>query len=484
MKTHAARSAIKIGAAFFSLMVVWSFLTPLFSGPDEPSNFIRSAAVVRGEWIGENYPASIEKSYWSTYVHIDPKFGTANAIPWCFAPFPEKPGCGIAVEDAPVVDIPTWTNMGRYPPLPFVISGIGTVFGAKDLSVLMARLMTSLVSAALIVCAAYAILRRQQSLLGLLLALTPGTIFLASAMNPSAIEICSAIAVWSILPSIYQDKASDRTTRTIFLVAGVLLIATRPIGIAMYVVALVISWLAFGSTKCTSFLKTNKVVFSIHSLIAALMAWWYVAVYSYQTSPSLVVGIEKVTVTTQFARSMKHIPELLDHVVGNFGWLDTPIPRGALWLYAVGFAVLIIVSLKQLGKRSSLALTFLLITVVCVCIAVDMNFYAMFGWFGAQGRHIAPTLVGVPLLVATQSRFGNRLQIAIITGWSVVMVWAGLGALRRYTVGVNGDNEFSMFTERTWNPSIGFWVSIFLLVATTVLVAKTAISSRPALTDQ
>jgi heme/copper-type cytochrome/quinol oxidase subunit 4 len=63
-------------------------------------------------------------------------------------------------------------------------------------------------------------------------------------------------------------------------------------------------------------------------------------------------------------------------------------------------------------------------------------------------------------------------------------VWAGLGALRRYTVGVNGNNTFSMFTERAWNPSIGFWVSIILLVITTVLVAKTVISSRQALADR
>jgi hypothetical protein len=81
VKNSAARSAAFVGAALFSLMVVWSFITPLFSGPDEPSNFIRSAAVIRGEWVGENYPASIEKSYWSTYVDIDPQFGTANAIP-------------------------------------------------------------------------------------------------------------------------------------------------------------------------------------------------------------------------------------------------------------------------------------------------------------------------------------------------------------------------------------------------------------------
>jgi hypothetical protein len=214
------------------------------------------------------------------------------------------------------------------------------------------------------------------------------------------------------------------------------------------------------------------------------MAWWYIAVYSYQTSPSLAAGAEKVSITTQLTRSMNHIPELLDQVVGNFGWLDTPIPRGALWLYVLCAAAVIFTALNQLGKCGALALTLLSMMVMCVSIAVDMNFYVMFDWFGAQGRHIAPILVGVPLLVATQSNFGTRLQIGVVTGWSVAMVWAGLGALRRYTVGVNGDNAISMFTERAWNPSIGFWVSIILLVITTVLVAKTVISSRLALTDR
>jgi hypothetical protein len=480
----AARNAVKIGVAFFSLMVVWSFLTPLFSGPDEPSNFIRSAAVVRGEWIGENYPASIEKSYWTTYVDIDPQFGVANSIPWCFAPFPEKPGCGIAVEDAPIVDIPPWTNMGRYPPLPFVISGIGTVFGATNLSVYMSRAMTSLICALLIACSAYAIMRREQSLVGLLVAITPGTVFLASAMNPSAIEICSAIALWSILPSIHQRENKDSAIQIMFIIAGVLLIATRPIGVVIYAMVSVISWVAYGNAKPISFVKANKPALIMHGMTVALMAWWYVAVYSFQTTPSLTAGSEKLSVTTQLNRSLNHIPELLDHVVGNFGWLDTPIPRGALWLYVIGTAILVATSMNKIGLRKVVALTLLCFTVGFMAIAIDVNFYAMFGWFGAQGRHIAPVLAGLPLLMLSQSAFGSRIQSVVITGWSVVMLWAGLGALRRYTVGISGKNAFSMFEERTWNPSVGFWVSMVLLVASTTLVARAFASSRRALSDR
>jgi hypothetical protein len=303
-------------------------------------------------------------------------------------------------------------------------------------------------------------------------------------MNPSAIEICSAIAVWSILPSVIQDKAPDRTTQTIFLAAGVLLIATRPIGIVVYISAVLISWIAYGNTALAQVIKTNKTALSVHGLSAALMAWWYVAVYSFQTSPSLTVGNQKLSLSTQINQSLQHIPELLDQHVGNFGWLDTPIPRGALWLYALLAAVAISTSLQRLGKRKTLALTLLSCAVVGISLAVDMNFYAMFGWFGAQGRHITPILVGVPLLAVAQSSFGTRFHIALVTGWSVAMVWAGLGALRRYTVGVNGNNAFSMFTERTWNPFGGFWVAVSLLVVATALVATTFLSSRQALADQ
>jgi hypothetical protein len=303
-------------------------------------------------------------------------------------------------------------------------------------------------------------------------------------MNPSAIEICSAIAMWSILPSIHQGQVHDRIIRYAFIIAGVLLIATRPIGIAMYLVVSMVSWLAFGSAKFVPFIKANKFALSIHSLTAVLMAWWYVSVYSFQTSPSLTAGTEKVSITTQFTRSVNHIPELFDQVVGNFGWLDTPIPRGALWLYVIGAIVLIAASVKQLDKRKALALSLLLIAGVCVSIAIDINFYAMFGWFGAQGRHIAPILVGVPLLAVSQNSFGKRFQIATVTGWSIVMLWAGLGALRRYTVGINGNNGFSMFTERTWNPAIGFWPAVILLVVSTLFVATTMANSQRALIDR
>ena len=137
-------------ASLFVLVVSWSLSLPLFSGPDEPANFVRSAAVVRGEFVGADAGVSLEKSYWTTTVNIDPQFGVANLVPWCFAPFSEKPACKLAIEDAAFVDNPPYTNMGRYPIFPFLISGVGTVIGANDVSVLASRLTLGALSVALI----------------------------------------------------------------------------------------------------------------------------------------------------------------------------------------------------------------------------------------------------------------------------------------------------------------------------------------------
>ena len=235
--------SIYFGIAIFVLTLVWSLMTPLFSGPDEPSNFVRSAAVVRGEWVGDNVMPSPLKSYWTTTVDIDPQFGAANNIPWCFAPFSDHPGCDSRLEETQVLDIPAWTNMGRYPIVSFFISGVGTVFGAQDLSVRAARLMMGLFCSLLLALSFAAMKKRATSSIGILLSIVPGTVFLASTMNPSALEICAAIALWSIMPIVIANDHTRFNAMT-FGVAGALLILTRAIGPVLYVVIVALSYVA------------------------------------------------------------------------------------------------------------------------------------------------------------------------------------------------------------------------------------------------
>ena len=470
---------MSFGVAVFALMAVWSLMTPLFSGPDEPSNFVRSAAVVRGEWVGDNVLPSPLKSYWTTTVNVDPQFGAANNIPWCFAPFSDRPGCGSRLEETQIVDIPAWTNMGRYPIVTFFISGIGTVFGAQDLSVRAARLMMSLACALLIALSVAAMKRRAASSSGVLLAILPGTVFLASTMNSSALEICAATALWTIMPLVI---AHDRTRFDLlaFTVAGALLILTRAIGPVLYVVVIALSYVATKQRRPLVVIAQQfRNALALHGVAVLFAGWWYLKIYSFQTNNVLSEGIPRISLRSQIDQAVRHIPMLLDQAVGNFGWLDAPMPRVALYIVMALYCVVLAMGIVVGSAGTRIAMIALCLVTILVVIILDVNYYSMLRSFGAQGRHIVPLLVGLPILAAGSFTWKRIWEVAAVGLWGLVMVWAGLGALRRYTVGINGDNAMDMFTDRAWNPILGFWPTVMMLVLSTMAVVCLFPYSRP-----
>ena len=458
------------GAALFSVMAVWSLMTPLFSGPDEPANYIKSAAVIRGEWVGSEFPPSMQMSYWTTYVHVNPQFGTPNLIPWQFASFPDRPGYDIAIEDAPANDVPTWTNMGRYPVLPFIFSGVGTLLGPNDLSARVARMVTSFVCASLCAAAVLAILKRNKSVAGILIACVPGTIFLASTMNPSAIEICAAISLWALAP-LFVSGNLERWSTIIFGLSGSLLILTRPLGPGFYFLILMLCYVASPDRVKLWVLMTKYWrVLGVHLLAVLFAVWWYLNIYSFHLTPKVSVGLPSVSLRSQIDQALRHIPTLLDQSVGNFGWLDSPMPRGALVVTVVSVLLVIGRGFWSLTKNEIFALSVLVVATVLLVVAQDLNYYSLLRNFGSQGRHIVPLLVGLPIIAASSFAWKREWEVAAASMWGLVMVWAGLGALRRYTVGINGDNAMDMFTERTWNPVLGFWPTVVMLVLSTLAV--------------
>jgi hypothetical protein len=454
-------------------------MTPLFSGPDEPANYIKSAAAIRGEWVGSEFSPSMQMSYWTTYVHVNPQFGTPNLIPWQFASFPDRPGYDIAIEDAPANDVPTWTNMGRYPVLPFIFSGVGTLLGPNDVSARVARVMTCLVSALLCAAAVLAVLKRRKSVAGILISCVPGTIFLASTMNPSAIEICAAVAMWAVAPLVVSDSLEKWST-LIFGISGSLLILTRPLGPAFYVFILFLCYVATPRrVKLIQLLTQHWRVFSVHLLAVLFAAWWYLTIYSFHLSSKVSADLPSISIRGQIESALKHIPTLLDQAVGNFGWLDSPMPRGALVVTALSVSLVIGRSLWFMTKRELMALSVLTATTVLLVVAQDINYYSLLRNFGSQGRHVVPLLVGLPIIASAAFEWNRKLEVFVASIWGLVMVWAGLGAMRRYTVGINGDNAMDMFKDRAWNPVIGFWPTIVMLVLSTLAVVCLFPYNRP-----
>jgi len=458
--------------SLFSLVVSWSLSMPLFSGPDEPANFVRSAAVLRGEFVGADVGVSLEKSYWTTTVDIDPQFGVANLVPWCFAPFSEKPACNLAIEDAAFVDNPPYTNMGRYPIFPFLVSGVGTIFGANDVSVLVSRLILGALSVALLGFAVSSVAHRKGSVPALLMALTPGVIFLSAVMNPSALEIASAIALWTILPHVFESSPLTRVELSGVAVAGVVLIGTRPLGPVLYLVLMLFSCaVTVGWARLGDVFRRLRYVWVLHSCAIAFSVVWYVTVFSKNTGSPVTEGSASLGLSQQVIEAVQHIPAVLDQGIGNFGWLDTPMPRVALMLYVVMLICLLVFSVL----RSTLLITSMVVSLGLVSallvVAQDINYYNLLRNFGSQGRHVMPLLVGIPILAMRKVRLPSRANAVVAVVWALIMVWSGLAALRRYAVGIRPGNQLEMYTNATWRPDIGIAFATFALACSAAATA-------------
>jgi hypothetical protein len=451
-------------ASLFALVVSWSLSMPLFSGPDEPANFVRSAAVVRGEFVGADAGVSLEKSYWTTTVNIDPQFGVANLVPWCFAPFSEKPACNLAIEDAAFVDNPPYTNMGRYPIFPFLVSGAGTIFGANDVSVLASRLMLGAVAVALLGFAFSSVAHRKGSVPALLMAITPGVIFLSAVMNPSALEIASAIALWTILPHVFESSPLTRVELSGVAVAGVVLIGTRPLGPALYLVALLFCCVSTGGwARLGDVWKRLRSVWVIHFCAIAFSIVWYVTVFSKNTGSPVTEGSASLGLRQQVIEAVQHIPAVLAQGIGNFGWLDTPMPRMTLVLYLVMLVPLLVFAISSTTRLVGSMVVALCLVSALLVVAQDINYYNLLRNFGSQGRHVMPLLVGIPILAMRKVNLPSRINAAVAIVWALVMVWAGLAALRRYAVGIRPGNQLEMYTQAIWQPDIGIWLATFAL---------------------
>ncbi|CAN5592354.1 hypothetical protein BH10ACT2_BH10ACT2_00070 [soil metagenome] len=471
-------NSVQFGMTIFTLMAMWSIAMPLFSSPDENAHFVKAAALVRGVLVGKDLSPTADLSYWSTAVDIDPQFNAANQIPWCFAPYAAVPACDRPMATTDPVDNIPYTTHGRYPPLLYIVPGLATLFGPTDFSVRLARLLVA-GAAATILALAFAHLRRcRRALPALLLAFTPGVLFLSSTVNTSGLEICAAIATWIFVPAAMRGELATRSDRLAMCVSLVTLTTARPIGPVLTAITLAICAAASPAPRRTwRVVRAHWATAVISSVAALAMTAWYFAIYSEHVSSSVVAGQPAYGATRVTFMAVGHLPKLVAEAVGNYGWLDTPTPTPLVWgfLFMVMFGIFSM--WPRCSRRERYTLAVLSLCTATLSIGLDLNYYQLLRQVGVQGRWLMPLLVGLPLLLVhhwTPSRWAER---NITLAWAAITAGAGLFALRRYTVGVTEGNFLTMFTDPAWTPLFGVLLSATALIALPFAVATIILRS-------
>lgn len=465
-------------AGFFLIFGSWAFAAPYDGPPDEVQHVIRAAGVVSGQFAPE--PAIIDN--WDgrgsrglgAYQQV-PEGLHSPATCWGFNA--DKPAtCATPIHGGPVTDVPT--SAGRYNPTYYAAVGLPVRIWPSWGGLVLSRLISAALSAALLACA-FAVLVRWSRfglmLGGLVAATTPMLAHLAGAVNPNGLEIAAGISLFAAgIPMLLDQRqvASRRPLYWLFGISAIVLALVRPLGPLWLVCALAALGLGLSRARIRE-LWSTKLVRNL--LVAIGVALLLSAAWTLLTGTGNVVppDDEPLPYVGPFRAALTYFEDwnlYFRGIVGTAGWFDIFIPSPFYWLW-VAFAAALLIFALAVGRWTDRWRFFAIFLGGFVAPAVMQIAKANTLGFGViGGRYMLPLLVGIPLLGAfllerdlmggRHSRSMTRLfVIALLPVHLVLLIYAMI----RWQRG-RGSGAFNIL-RGDWHPPSGSLTPVLLMVA-------------------
>lgn len=429
----------------FGVCAAWSYATPIFAAPDEPTHIVRAASVAHGQLIGKRISGTA-----NTTVKIPATIAGAVSARVCYAFQPNVTAACMRPFHTRSGTVGWSTYVGRYPPLYYFLVGLPSTLVHTPAVFYLMRLVSGALSALFLAIAFVAAARARRArfaALGVAVAATPMVIFLAAVINPSGLEISSAVCVWACGLVLFSEP--DHPDRC-WLIAGTavsaaVLVQMRGLSPLLLAIIALCLGLVVGRRRVVALLRGRA------AQIAAgiVLAWgvfavaWIFAFGSLNLAPA---GIpvkpgtsEGWIVRTAFHRALTQVKEM----GGLFGWKDTPAPHFTLYIWAVLAALLVAACILRNLRMAAVVLLLCVLT-VAVPALLSISQAHKVGIVG-QARYIMPVTVGVPIISAyalsVRDRWERWAPLALLLGAVLLALAQGgafVEALRRYRTGLDG----------------------------------------------
>jgi hypothetical protein len=321
--------------------------------------------------------------------------------------------------------------------------------------------------------------------IGVILAATPMTFFLAGSVNPNGLEIASAICFWTTfgVALTLRERPVSRSLYLAVLISALTLIGTRPLSVVWLAVAAAVLLVGFGSPR-DLIERTGNTRSAIAAALIGLatigaMVWTFAlnALGNVQGDEPRGLGLFGA-----IKHSASRTPDYIRQMVGVFGWRSTTPPLALAIAWSLAILIVLAVALLLSKQRARFAIV--LAGVATIGLPVIMEAVQAHGrGFPWQGRYGLPLAVGLPITasIALSQTQSLRTQIRRSLVWLVVIVTAcaqvvaHASAMRRYVVG-NGGSWWYLFADG-WAPPLPAWSLLLIVVA-----AATALGTLSVLT--
>jgi hypothetical protein len=475
-------------AGYGLLLLSWLLSIPPFSSPDEWAHYLRAIGLAQGSWIGQkvahydlpDMPTDKLDFLRQTVRAVRVPAGMSPLGYACQAQHPDQSArCNDAVTPFPK-ESEQLTVVGVYPPTFYLVPALLVRVASTPLAALRilrgAGALTCLFLLMLaLLCAYDAASGGGCSLLGVAIAATPMVLFLGASLTPSGPEIFAGIAFGtSLLRLLRDDESPPRWIYVVAAFAGTSLALARSLG-AFWVALYLFGFVAVGGiSKLRSLWAVDRAPLLALAVTLALACGGnrlWEAAYGARVHVNVAASLIE-----EMIRSRLLLAEWIKEAVGNFQYLDTPMPSFAYNLYALAFALLAMSALWRATSREGLMFAFCALSVVLVPLALYCAVVQSTG-FGLQGRYILPFVVIAPLLAGELLRrhwSTMHWLLRAATLGSVVLViflqFVGVYANgRRSAVGLKGPRIFVLHPE--WSPPGGWPLCLALAVSGCALLA-------------
>ena len=306
------------------------------------------------------------------------------------------------------------TPAAGYNPFYYLIVGWPLSLFAGEAGVYAARMVSAALCAGLITAGVLQLgstARRLVALAGL----TPTVVFLASSVNPLALEVCACFLVWSAGLRLARARSLPSSAIHGLGVGAVLLSPVRPLSFVWLLTALAASAVVAGPARV-------REVWSVRAVRLYAVAAVAGGVQSFLWTRHLAVGVAQAPqdpISSElWRRELWHGQALrLREMIGTVGWNDvlSPAPTYGIWMALFLCAIGLGIWLRSWRSVTLvLALCGLLVSGSALLDLVLPGGMAFF-W---QGRYNLPVMVGLPLLLVstwTQApAFVSRHRAAVI----------------------------------------------------------------------
>jgi hypothetical protein len=475
-------------AAFLAVFGAWSLSTPLFAGTDESAHAVRAAAAARGEWVGD----AVLKLGWHMDYDVPEAYARTNEV-GCFSPRapmfvgPERaaqtPECLPSFEGGSrLVRASSYEFRGL--PVFYTVVGLPTLAVPDGTGVYLMRLAGAAGCAALAASAVQSALARRRSLpmlVGTLLALTPGAVYLASLVNPNGMEIVATIALFATLLALADPEPLEDDDRLVgragvALIVLVLLRAIDPFVAALAIVAFVALAGAPRARAVWERVDVRRWLAVALGLVVLHGVW----------VATVALGYGEERDGHGLAWAAGRWDDLLRESVGVLGANDVRLPMAVYVVWAL-VAVAAIGAGLVVGSTAHRALVGALVGLATV-LAIGVDGYNLpplgFDW---QGRYGLPLLAGAALValdgVARSRRAlgdpGARIAgvaavVALLAGQLVAFV----ATARVLGVGRASDaGPLAYLFDAAWEPALP---PLLLLLVFAVGLAGVGVVARAA----